>query len=84
MGYKKSYFGNEDFAIVTGLKCQGSLCTDITKAYDGNLRKRYWMEDQKVYEHSVKDLICDGRQDFDEDSVKVFALYFIHFYPLSS
>lgn len=54
------------------------------KVFDDTLRIHYWPEDEKVFKHSMKDLICGGRWNSDEDVVKVAALYFIYFYLLSS
>lgn len=77
-------FSIEEFALISGLDCEGD-CNVLDYAQDVNrLCGKYWPSSLSITKDSVRECFTTKRfGECDEDAVKLAVLYFIEWFLLS-
>ncbi|XP_060973991.1 uncharacterized protein LOC133039174 [Cannabis sativa] len=77
-------FSIEEFALITGLDCEGDCSVLDFKQEVNSLCERYWPTSSSITKESVRECFTTKRWgDSDEDAVKLAVLYFVEWFLLS-
>ncbi|KAM6572651.1 hypothetical protein CsatA_016731 [Cannabis sativa] len=77
-------FSIEEFALITGLDCEGDCSVLDFKQEVNSLCIRYWPTSSSITKESVRECFTTKRWgDSDEDAVKLAVLYFVEWFLLS-
>ncbi|KAM6562747.1 hypothetical protein CsatB_022745 [Cannabis sativa] len=77
-------FSIEEFALITGLDCEGDCSVLDFKQEVNSLCERYWPTSSSITKESVRECFTTKRWgDSDEDAVKLVVLYFVEWFLLS-
>ncbi|KAM6595906.1 hypothetical protein CsatA_006430 [Cannabis sativa] len=77
-------FSIEEFALITGLDCEGDCSVLDFKQDVNSLSEKYWPTSSSITKESVRECFTTTRWgDSDEDAVKLAVLYFVEWFLLS-
>uniref|UniRef100_M1DN28 Ulp1 protease family, C-terminal catalytic domain containing protein n=1 Tax=Solanum tuberosum TaxID=4113 RepID=M1DN28_SOLTU len=76
-------FGIEEFAAVTGLKCDGDVVAKDFYEYTNRLKRTYFPNRMNVDKNQLANCFLNKKWNSDEDAVKIAVLYFIFTFLLS-
>ncbi|KAG5622683.1 hypothetical protein H5410_007901 [Solanum commersonii] len=77
-------FGIEEFAAVTGLKCDGDVVAKDFYEYSNRLKRTYFPNRMNVGKNQLANCFLNKKWNSDEDAVKIAVLYFIFTFLLSA